>query len=80
MNTEYWRNYAKRKKYLENKVLQCYLPTSNPTWTGLGSNPNTDGGRQMCVEGDKFHGRHGRRATISEMREDVNPSAHATIC
>jgi hypothetical protein len=45
---------------LEKNVLQCYLPTANPTWTGLGSNPDIDGRRQMCVEGDKFHGRHGR--------------------
>jgi hypothetical protein len=59
-------------------VLQCYVPTENLTWTGLGSNPNTDGGKQMCVEGDKLHGRRGRRATIYEMTEDVNPSAHGT--
>jgi hypothetical protein len=70
---------GKKMKYLEKNVLQCYLPTANPIWTGLGSNPDIDG-RQMCVEGDKFHGRHGRRATISVMREDVNPSAHATTC
>ena len=56
------------------------LPTANLMWTGLESNPNIDGGRQMCVEGDKFRGRHGRRATICEMSVDVNASVHATTC
>ena len=60
-------------------MLQCYLSTANPTWTGLGLNPNTDGGRQMCVESGNFHGRHGRSTIICEMR-DVNPIAHDTPC
>jgi hypothetical protein len=69
-----------KTEVLGEKYVAVLLTHCKSHVTGLESNPNIDGGRQMCVEGDKFRGRHGRRATICEMSVDVNASVHATTC
>jgi hypothetical protein len=54
---DWWNDTDRGKlKYSVKKLSQCTLPTTNPTWTGLGLNPGLRGDRLAanCLGHDTF--------------------------